>query len=181
MNAEADFQYIGVTSTNVASGPRHLAFHPTMSRCYVLTELSPAVEVFSYENAAASFSRLQTIPTIQDSITVGRINPAAIKIHPNGQFLYVSNRGVEGAAAQSIVQYKIDETEGTLTFVGKQSTKGLVPRDFTFDPSGQFMLVANQNSDNIVTFRINATTGQLEETGQSFEVATPVCLVFGGE
>ncbi len=98
---------------------------------------------------------------------------AAIKVHPSGKFLYTSNRG----ELNEITVFSIND-EGSLTTIGRQSTLGLTPRDFEIDPSGRFLLVANQDTDTIVTFSIDQETGMISETGYVAEVPTPVCLKF---
>ena len=60
--------------------------------------------------------------------------------------------------------------------VGHQSTLGKTPRNFNFDPTGNFLLVANQNSDAIVVFKINKDTGLLTDTGNRIDLGKPVCL-----
>ena len=87
--------------------------------------------------------------------------------------MYGSNRGHD-----SIAIYCIDEADGTLTLVGHQSTLGEAPRNFVIDPTGTFLLAANQDTDTIVTFRIDLETGALEPTGHVATVPTPVCLKF---
>jgi 6-phosphogluconolactonase len=87
--------------------------------------------------------------------------------------LYGSNRG-----HNSIVVFAIDEGSGRLTLVEHVSTGGNWPRNFTIDPAGRFLLVANQRSDSVVTFRIDSQTGRLTPTGQITEIPVPVCLQF---
>jgi 6-phosphogluconolactonase len=74
--------------------------------------------------------------------------------------------------------FAIDEAKGTLTPVEHVSTQGKWPRHFGIDPSGTLLLAANQNSDNITVFRIDAKTGRLQATGQSLEAGSPVCVKF---
>ena len=169
---------LATTNVEAGSGCRHLAFHPTQPWCYVLNELTKKVDVFLYQNPKTPMSHLQTLSTLDAPISTGTIFSAAIKVHPSGQFLYASNRGLNGNTEQTIVMYHIDEQAGTLTYLGKQDTKGLVPRDFEIDPSGQFLLVANQDSDSVVTFKIDKATGRLKETGLVATIKTPVCLKF---
>ena len=155
-----------------ASGPRHMAIHPSGDFAYLVNELIGTVEVFPLSDETRFDRSIQVISTMAEG---DKRDPAsaAIKVHPSGEFLYASNRG----EVNDIVAYSIAE-DGTLSPVGRQSSKGLVPRDFEIDPTGQFLLVANQNSDNIVTLRINQDTGALEETGFEVEVPTPVCIKF---
>jgi 6-phosphogluconolactonase len=97
---------------------------------------------------------------------------AEIQVHPNCKFLYVSNRGHD-----SIAQYTIAET-GTLTAKSWAPTLGRTPRNFRIDPTGTFLLAANQGSNNVVVFKINQTTGELEPTGSKITVSQPVCVLF---
>jgi 6-phosphogluconolactonase len=74
--------------------------------------------------------------------------------------------------------FAIDPSKGTLTPVEYTPTQGKIPRSFEIDPTGTFLLAANQKSDNIVVFRIDAKTGRLTPTGQVLEVGSPVCVKF---
>ena len=76
-----------------------------------------------------------------------------------------------------IVIYAVDEATGQLTRVGQESTRGKTPRSFVIDPSGTFLLVANQDSDMVASFRIDSQTGLLQYL-QRIEVPEPVCLKF---
>lgn len=175
---EGQLNPVAKTELTQGAGSRHLDFHPTKKWAYVLNELNNTVEAFSYTNTTTPFERLQIISALDQPITEGSIGSSAIHMHPSGQFLYAANRGLEGNTTQTIALFKIDQTSGKLTLVTTQDTKGFVPRDFAISPDGQFLLVANQDSNSIVTFRINQSTGVLEETGISQEVKTPVCLKF---
>ncbi|MEM6318090.1 MAG: lactonase family protein [Bacteroidota bacterium] len=166
------------TALKEGAGGRHLVFHPSQKWVYVLNELNKTVGFFQYSNAATPFERLQTISTLEKPITEGDVGPSAIRIHPSGKFLYTANRGIQGNNNNSIATYSINAQSGQLAFLGLQAAKGAVPRDFAVSPDGQFLLVANQNSNTIVTFRIDEKTGELIETGIITEVKTPVCLQF---
>lgn len=157
------------------SGPRHMAFHPQKPIAYLLHELIGRIEVFPLSDSSRFERSIQVISTMVDGDD-RFAHSGAIKVHPNGRFLYATNRG----EVNEIVSYSLAE-DGTLSLTGRLSTQGEIPRDFAIDPSGQFLLVANQDTDNIVTFRINAETGLLEETGFVAEVPSPVCLKFLGE
>ncbi len=163
---------LGVAQTTAGAGPRHLAVKDDFA--YVLNELNGTIEVFqinSDNDPKVEFSLAQQISTTADG--QADAGCSAIRITPDGRFLYAANR----AALNNIAMFSI-QPDGQLTFTGTQSSKGLVPRDFNISPDGQFLLVANQNSDNIVTFKINSETGQLEETPYELKLPTPVCLVF---
>ena len=98
---------------------------------------------------------------------------AEIAVHPNGNFLYASNRGDD-----SIAVFRIDPRKGTLTDIDRVSTQGKTPRNFAIDPSGTRLYAANQDSNSVVVFRIDEQTGGLTPDGKVFEVPSPVCVLF---
>ncbi|HEV2122342.1 MAG TPA: beta-propeller fold lactonase family protein, partial [Chloroflexota bacterium] len=115
---------------------------------------------------------LQTLSTLPEDFS-GNNSTAQIVVHPNGRFVYVSNRGHD-----SIAIFSIDQETGRLRVVGHESTQGETPRNFNIDPAGHLLLAANQASHTIVAFRIDAETGRLSATGQVTENPNPVCIVF---
>ena len=154
------------------TGPRHIAFSGDRKFMYVVGEMESTVTVFTKENQA-SFRAIQTERMLPSGFS-GRNDAAEIEIHPNGKFLYASNRGHD-----SIVVYAIDRSSGMLNQVADVLTGGKEPRHFAIDPSGHFLLAENQLSDSIVEFRIDAATGKLTATGETLSVPSPVCVVFG--
>ena len=99
---------------------------------------------------------------------------ADIQIHPSGKYLYASNRG----EINNIAIFEISSPDGTLRLSGHQATYGQGPRSFVIDPSGKFLLVANQNTDNVFTFRIDKSTGLPIDEPRETKIPTPVCLKF---
>ena len=154
------------------AGPRHLVWSKNGNFCYVINELDNTVNVIAYDKTSKTFTSIQAISTLPAGYSAESYC-ADIRLHPNGQFLYGSNRGHD-----SIVIFKVDTTTGKLTFIGTESTRGTHPRNFRIDAKGQFLYVANQNSRNITSYTIDATTGQLNFTGFDFKMGTPVCIEF---
>ena len=159
------------------TGPRHVALSNKPNRnligfMYVLGELDSTVTVFGTTKEGDFEISWQKVPMLPDGFSA-RNDAAEIEIHPNGKFLYASNRGHD-----SIVVYSIDQDWGKLKQVADVPTGGKEPRHFAIDPSGNFLLAEDQLSDKIVTFRIDQKTGALTPTGDSVEVPSPVCLVF---
>lgn len=150
-------------------GPRHFIFHPNNKYAYLIEEMGGAVDVFEYGNG--KLKAIQQIASVQANDT-GFIGSADIHISADGKFLYASNRG----GFNTIAIYKIDQQKGTLTLIDHQSSLGKIPRNFTIDPSGNYLLAANQESNNIVIFKRDAATGLLTDTGKRIEVGKPVCL-----
>jgi len=158
---------------NPGAGPRHFAFHPHGRFAYLLTEMENAVTVFSYNARKGSLSALQTISTLPRDYS-GPKEAAELVVAPSGRFLYASNRG----GVDSVTAFSIDRAKGTLKLIGEFPTMGKTPRNFAIDPTGRFLLAANQESGNIVAFRIDATTGRLTPTGEVVEVPAAVCVTF---
>ncbi len=151
------------------NGPRHFTFHPGGKFAYLIEEMGGSVAAYKYSNRRLLFiSRTATHP----EGFKGAIGSADIHLSPDGKFLYASNRG----DANTISIFEVDQQNGGLKTVGYVPTKGRVPRNFTIDPTGNFLLVANQSTDNIVIFKRDATTGLLTDTGEELKVPTPVCL-----
>ena len=163
---------------NPGSGPRHVAFHPNGKFAYVLGEMEDTVTAFAYKASNGSLSDLQTVSALSTLRTdyKGLKEAAEIAVHPNGKFLYASNR----AGIDTISAFSIDPVKGTLKLKDEYPTMGKTPRNFAIDPTGKFLLAANQESNNIVTFRIDSTTGALTPTGDIAEAPAPVCIVFVG-
>jgi 6-phosphogluconolactonase len=161
---------VKTTSVIGGAGPRHLAIHPSQKFVYLTQELNGTIGAFSI-SANGTLKLLQTISAVPEGYT-GSFGGADIHVSLNGKFLYASNRG----ESNSIAIFSINQITGSLTSIGHQSTFGGKPRNFNFDPSGNFLLVANQDTDNIVIFSINHQTGLLKDTGKRINVPAPVCI-----
>jgi 6-phosphogluconolactonase len=153
------------------AGPRHLAVHPNGGFVYVLNELDSTICAFRYEPESAALAIQQTVSMLPDGF-VGQSAAAQILVHPNGRYLYASNRGHD-----SIVIFAIQPDTGPLRLVAHQPSGGERPHNFTIDAAGGLMLVANQRSNTVVSFSIDAETGQLTPTGESLAVQSPTCVV----
>ncbi len=150
-------------------GPRHLDFSPDGKYMYVVEEMGGAVDVYSSKNGITSL--IQNIAAHPADFK-GQPGSADIHVSPDGKFLYASNRGDEN----NLAIFSIDASTGRLTRVGYQSTLGTGPRNFMIDPTGNYLLVANQKTSNIVVFKRDMVTGLLQQTLQQIEVPNPVCL-----
>jgi len=103
----------------------------------------------------------------------GTNTTAEIRIHPNGRFLYNTNRG-----HNSVTIFEIEPETGELEVIGWESTRGEWPRGMNLDPSGSFLYAANQNTDNIAVFRIDPVSGKLQ-LSSLVNTPTPVDVEFG--
>ena len=125
---------------------------------------------FTYNNGL--LKEKQTITMLTPDFK-GRSGAADIHISPDGKFLYGSNRG----DANELAIYSV-KRNGILVHVSNQSAMGRTPRNFAIDPTGKFLLVANQDSGEIVVFLRNKKTGQLTPLEEKVKVSRPVCLKF---
>ena len=154
------------------AGPRHLAFHPNGKFAYVVNELQSTITTFAYDSSKGVLTKLNSVSTLPKGFS-GNNDTAEIKVHPNGKFLFASNRGHD-----TIVVFSIDSQTGAITLVDHFPTQGKTPRNFELDPTGSLLLVANQDTNNIAVFRIDPNSGRLTFTGQTVNVPSPVCLKF---
>ena len=165
------------------AGPRHFTFSKDGKKMYVINELNMTMTVFSVANDG-SLSEVQTISTLTPGTEVIRgYSTADVHLSKDGKFLYGSNRG-----HNTIVTFKV-EADGTLSFVANTPTLGNHPRNFTLDPSGQYILVANTNAspnpelygptpENIALFKIDPKTGVPAAHGEIYITRQPSCLKF---
>jgi 6-phosphogluconolactonase len=161
-------------------GPRHFTFDRGGKFGYQLSEMSGMIDVFSWDASQGTLTLLQRAHTVPHDFFGGN-HSAEIEIHPNGKFLYESNRRTYSEtqrAPDTIGVFAIDPEKGTLTPVEQSLTGGVMPRNFTIDPSGKYLLAANQLSNNVVVYAIDPATGRLSNTGKEIKVDTPVCLKF---
>lgn len=152
-------------------GPRHIIFHPTHPFAYVIEELSGYVSAYRIKNG--KFTYLQTI-NAHPADFKGDIGSAAIKLSPDGKFLYASNRGT----SNTIAVFAIEQSMGQLKLIGIHKTGGDHPRDIAVDPSGKYLLSANSRSNTVSVFKLDPATGLPEDNGKQYEVPEPTCLVF---
>jgi 3-carboxymuconate cyclase len=159
-----------VTSLTPGTGPRHTTFSANGNYVYIINELASSINVFTYDSDTTTLRLRQTISTLPAEYT-GKNISADIHISPDGRFLYGSNRGHD-----SIAVYRIDQDNGTLSFIQHVATGGRTPRNFAITAGGRFLLAANQDTDSVVVFKIDQDRGTLEPTGTVLNVPQPVCI-----
>lgn len=159
-----------VIKTTAGTGPRHITFSPNGKFAYLAHEFNGMITVFAYHSG--NLTKIQEIGTTPKGFN-GKVDGADIHVSADGKFLYETNRG----DANSISTFSILPT-GKLKFVETVSTLGKGPRNFTIDPSGKYLLIGHQYTNNVIIFNRNKTTGKLTDSGKRIEVGAPVCLVF---
>jgi 6-phosphogluconolactonase len=161
-------------------GPRHFTFDSAGKFGYSLHEMSGYITVLAWDAANGSFTKIQDATSLQPDF-IGGNDSAEIAIHPNGKFLYESNRrfrGPEMWGPDSIGVFAIDPEKGTLTEVEQVPPGGTMPRNFAIDPTGSYLFAANELSGNVALFKIDPNTGRLSPTKTDLKIDVPVCIVF---
>jgi 6-phosphogluconolactonase len=141
------------------AGPRHLDFHPNGRFAYVMNELDLTMTAFAYDAKTGLLRELQVLPTLPPAADKVGASGADVHVHRSGRFVYGSNRG-----HNSIVIFRLGE-DGRMTLVGHELRTINRPRNFTIDPTGTLMLVANQDGASVSIFRIDQNKGTLELVG----------------
>jgi len=156
------------------AGPRHIAFHPTLPLVFAANELDSTVATLRFDAERGALSPLDTLSTVPAGWT-GTNYPADIHVAANGRTLYVSNRG-----HNSMAVFSVAESTGALALDQTISTEGDWPRNFSLDPTGRWLLVANQRSDSVVVFGRDPENGRLTPARppQRIAIPSPVCLRF---
>lgn len=154
------------------SGPRHVKFHPNGRWVYLINEMGSTVVGYEWDGAKGTLTEFQSISTLPADFT-GTSTCAEVEVHPNGKFLYGSNRGHD-----SLVAFSIDAATGRLTVIGHTPSGGRTPRNFAFDPTAKWILCTNHNSNNAVVFRVDEATGRLTQQGEPVSVPAPFCERF---
>jgi 6-phosphogluconolactonase len=158
-------------ATPAGGGPRHLAFARDGNSVFVNNEMLSSVTSYSYAPKTGTLKQKQTISTLPTDWK-GNNSTAEIQAHPSGKFVYCSNRGHNSIAVFSV------DSEGKMQHVENESTRGRTPRNFGIDPTGSYLIAANQDSDTLAIFRIIPATGELEPLGEPVAAPKPVCVKF---
>ena len=158
-------------TTPAGAGPRHLIFHPNGKHVYVINELANSVTLFDHDPDYGTLTERQTISTLPQEFD-GTSHCADLKITPDGQFLYGTNRGHDSIAA-----YRIGE-DGSLTLLRIVPSLGKGPQNLAIAPGGNLLLCANMPGNNVAVFRIDRRTGDLSSVGEPIEMTSPSCIKF---
>lgn len=154
------------------AGPRHVSFHPNGKWLYCINELDNTLVLLDFDSKNGQLKEVQTINTLPKEFK-GTSYTAEISIHPNGKFLYGSNRG-----HNSTVVCRIDQKSGRLSVVQHEPTQGDHPRFIGLDLTGKIYLAANMKTDLVVSYQVDQNTGKLKPTGHTLEVTRPMCILF---
>ncbi|WP_259674182.1 lactonase family protein [Pseudomonas sp. USTB-Z] len=173
--ASADHPLTAAIPASVAlppgSGPRHLLFDAKGRHAYLTLEMNAEVVMFDVQDG--NLVERQRLPLTERQEAAAKA-AGGLHLSADGRFLYVSNRGT----ANEIVAFSVGKQDGQLTFLQRRPVEGDHPREFALDPSDNFLLVANQKSNQIVVIRRDPRSGKLLETMQTLKQDAPSDLKF---
>jgi 6-phosphogluconolactonase len=159
--------------SKAGSGDRHIVFSSDGTHAYLACELDSTLEVLAYHGG--EFSLLQKISSLPNNHT-GFNGVAAIRISADNKFIYLSNRGHD-----SIVTYEVAQDGANVATKGWTATEGKTPRDFNFNASEDFLIVAHQDSDNLTLFKRDKSTGALTLLQKDFYAPEMTCVLSVGQ
>lgn len=164
----------GQATVAPGSGPRHFAFHPSGKYAFVNNEILMTVTSFAYNAEKGTLTEIATASTLPeaDRSKTG-LSTAETVAHPNGKFVYVSNR-----THDTIAVFSCEASTGKLTLIQNAPAEGEIPRNFSLDPTGRWMIVAHQNSNTAALFKVDQDNGKLTFTGKKIKVGGAVCVRF---
>jgi len=154
------------------AGPRHLTFSPDGRYAFMIAEMGGTMSAFAYHPANGALELRSSISILPPGFR-GENTSAAVRVHPNGRFVYGSNRGPD-----TLTVLAFDASTGQLTPIESVASGGRAPRDFALSLDGQWLVAAHQDSNSLTVFRVDPSSGRLTRTAASATLSMPVCVVF---
>jgi 6-phosphogluconolactonase len=179
-------------ATAPGSAPRHFAVHPSAPYFFITNEREPSVSSFSFDSNTGDVRHIQTIATVAEGepppaapapgavagaapAGPARVSPSDIRLHPNGKFVYSSNR--VGGGRDSIAVFAVDAASGRLMRVEVVPTGGNGQRELNIEPSGRFLFACNTGSNDVISFALDANTGRMTRAATT-TVQRPMVIDF---
>lgn len=158
-----------VPAAIAGAGPRHMAFHPGGAFAYVLNEQNGTLTSFQFSSAAGTLTPIESVSAVPAGFT--ETASAHVVVHPSGKFLYASNR-----THNSIAIFTIDGISGRTTLVSNETAGGTIktPRDFEIDPTGRYLVVANQGTSTVLVLAI-------QPDGRLIQIGSPLASSPGAQ
>lgn len=162
----------GEFATAAGDGPRHSKFSTDGKHFYVINELANTLTHYTCDPATGAITSADSTPTLPEDFK-GNNTTAEVRIHPNGRFVYGSNRGHD-----SLAVFARNPADGSLKRIQIISSGGAHPRNFSLSPDGAWLICANRDTNNLSVFKVDPDTGLLTATGHTATVPQAVCVLF---
>jgi 6-phosphogluconolactonase len=166
----------GFAASVPGGGPRHLRLSPDGRFIYLLNELALSVTIYEWNAAEGIARQLNTIPTLSEAVKAGEVSNSAaeILVHPNGRFVYCSNRGND-----SVTVYRANPETSALEVIQVQPIRGALPRNIALSPQGGWLLAAGADSNTVAVHQVDPDTGKLTFQPKGvINVPAPICILF---
>jgi 6-phosphogluconolactonase len=135
-------------------GPRHLDFHPTQPWVFVSIERQSKLYVYKLDPAIGlSREPLFVKDSLADPKTKFQQGAGPIHVHPNGGFVYQTNRAspltefddqkVLAGGENSVAVYAIEQASGEPRLIQNIDGRGVQLRTFGIDPSGRILVAGS--------------------------------------
>jgi len=167
----------GFTKSPAGAGPRHMKFGKDGKQAYVLNELTVSISVFDRDAATGKLSSKQLVSTLPDGADKDKMSCSEIRVSKDGKFIYCANRDLTEQGRDSVSVFSVGEG-GKLTRIQTIGAEVWIPRNINLDPSGKWLLVAGQRSNNVPVFKVDTATGKLTYTGNKIKVPAAMCIEF---
>lgn len=163
-------------SSQPGAGPRHMVWHPNGLYFYVANELNASVALYDYNAEDGELRERLALWTLESGD--GRGNwTSDIRISPNADRIYVSNRRKDGQ--DSIAIYAADQ-EGGLERLSISPSGGNWPRMFAISHGQEFIVIANEESNRISVLPIEGNQERLGNAVATFDLTRVSCVQFVG-
>lgn len=169
----------GAAELPPGSGPRHMKFGAGGRFAYVLNELALTVAVFERAAAGGGLARRAVVPVLPEGADPAGITCSEIRISADGRHLYTANRDTARRGRDSISVLAIDD-HGAPTRIQTVPAAVSIPRHITLDPSGRWLLVCGEQSNEVAVLAVDAGGGKLGALAGKLPLGTPMCATFAG-
>ncbi|MFK7911010.1 MAG: lactonase family protein [Akkermansiaceae bacterium] len=176
-SATAKLTSSGSAASPPGAGPRHMKFGKDGKQAYVLNELTLSISVYDRDAASGNLKPVQLVSTLPEGETTEQRSCSEIRVSQDGKFIYCANRDLTEQGRDSLSVFSVAE-DGKITRIQTIGAEVWIPRNINLDPSGKWLLVAGQKSNDVPVFKIDPNTGILSYTGQEITVPTPMCIEF---
>lgn len=170
--ATATFAPAGEFATLPGAGPRHSKISADGKFLYAINELGNTLAVYARDLTSGALTLLQSETTLPADFA-GQTITAEVRVHPNGRFVYGSNRGHD-----SLAVFSRNPDDGRVALIQIIPCGGKHPRNFNLSPDGRWLICANRDTNNLTVFQVDPATGRLTDTQQSVTVPQAVCVLF---
>ena len=173
----AKLTHIGFSQSPAGSGPRHMKFGKNGKQAYVLNELTLSISVFDQNPVSGKLTPKQLVSTLPEGADKTAMSCSEIRVSKDGKFIYCANRNLTETGRDSISVFSVGGG-GKIARIQTIGAEVWIPRNINLDPSGKWLLVAGQKSNNVPVFKVDKTTGMLSYTGNKIEIPKAMCIEF---